>query len=150
MGGIARWSIQEIRLCESPSPGTEFTYAISWDLDPSTLAGVVDRRNPEIAPTAKLPKVFKIAILNGGLLLPFQKFNFAVPEVSLWGKYQDSAVAKDDFMPDDVSNMKITLVVNGYDDMRYEYILKRVSTIDLSNDDIDVDTDCTMLEFEAS
>ncbi len=53
-------------------------------------------------------------------------------------------------MPDDVSNMKITLVVNGYDDMRYEYILKRVSTIDLSNDDIDVDTDCTMLEFEAS
>ncbi|WP_342724209.1 hypothetical protein AAFG07_34845 [Bradyrhizobium sp. B097] len=135
---------------KSPSPGTEFTYAISWDLDPGTLAGVVDRRNPEIAPTAKLPKVFKIAILNGGLVLPFQKFNFAVPAVTLWGKHQDAAVAKDDFVPDDVSNMKITLVVNGSEDVRYDYYLKRVSKIDLTDDDIDVDTECTMLEFEAN
>jgi hypothetical protein len=132
----------------APAPGDGSTYEIDWDLDPGTLAGVIDRRNPTIAPTAKFPKVFRIAILHDGLLLPFEKNNFGVPAEELWKN--DFRRTKIDFKPEDVSDMKLSMTVNGFDDMRSDYALKRVHDVDLNTDDYDVDTKCTILEFEAS
>lgn len=107
---------------------------------------MIDRRNPAIAPTAKLPKLLRIAILHDGLLLPFEKANFGLPAVELW---KDGGRRKElHLKPEDITEMKLSMIVNGFEDMRSDYVLKRSYAVDLSNDDYDVDTNCTMLEFE--
>ncbi len=57
----------------APKPGEASTYEIDWDLDPGILANVTDRRNPAIAPTAKFPKLLRIAIFHEGLFLPLKR-----------------------------------------------------------------------------
>jgi flagellar biosynthesis GTPase FlhF len=132
----------------APKPGDPSTYEIEWDLDPSTLAGVIDRRNPAIPPTAKFPKIFRIAILYDGIKLPFEKNNFGSPALEYW-RTNDSE-EQISFKPEDISDMKLSMIVNGFDDMHSDYVLKRVYKVVLDTDDYDVDTQCTMLEFEMS
>jgi hypothetical protein len=36
-----------------------------------------------------------------------------------------------------------TVAINSFEDMRSDYVLKRAYDVDLSNDDYDVDTNCT-------
>ena len=101
----------------APKPADPSTYEIDWDLDPGTLAGVIDRRNPAIAPTAKFPKLFRIAILYDGLLLPFEKNNFGITASEYW-KLNDAGWEQINFKPEDIGDMKLSMIVNGFDDMR--------------------------------
>ncbi len=36
--------------------------------------------------------------------------------------------------------MKLSMIVNGFEDMRSDYVFKRAYAVDLSNDDYDVPT----------
>ncbi|WP_027515558.1 hypothetical protein [Bradyrhizobium sp. WSM1417] len=78
----------------------------------------------------------------------FRKGNFGLSEVEVW---KDRANRKElHFKPDDISDMRPSVIVNGFDDMRSAYGLKRAYGVDPSNDDYEVDSGCTMLEFELS
>ncbi|MER9121301.1 hypothetical protein NKH93_32950 [Mesorhizobium sp. M0954] len=126
------------------------TYAIDWDLDPGTLASVIDRRNAAIPPTANLPKLLKVAIFHDIRVLPFEQHNFGVPHVDVWGKNELNH-EKMSFEPNDFSNMILTMEVNNFSDMKYRYSLRSIYEVDLVDKFGDgIDSRCTMLEFEAT
>jgi hypothetical protein len=65
------------------SSGGASHYRIDWDLDPSTFAHAINRANPDVTPTAKLPKTLKMAIFYDAGTLPFEENNFAVAAANL-------------------------------------------------------------------
>jgi hypothetical protein len=136
------------RLATNPNRGIS-NYAIDWDLDPATLSNVIDRKNTAIQPTAKLPRILKVAILYDVRVLPFQRNNFALPYANLWnhekGTYKYVATGEA------LRNAMLTIEVNGFRETKYRYVLKRVYELTLIDDsDDDIDAGCTLLEFEAA
>jgi len=123
-------------------------YAVHWYLDPTTLAKSINRRNPNIPATAKLPRSLKIAILYDANTLPFQRNNFAVPyATNLW---RDVGTNRHQISIGQATrNVFVNLEVNGVRQTRY--VLTRVYNIDLmdENDD-EFETSCTLIELEAT
>jgi hypothetical protein len=134
------------------APSRDFgmsNYAIDWDLDPATLANAIDRKNMAILPTAKLPGILKVAIFYDVRVLPFQQNNFSLPYANLWN-HNDWA-RKYITLGQDLENMMFTIEVNGFPEKKYSYTLKRMYKLSLTdNADDEVDTGCTILEFEAT
>jgi len=50
-------------------------YEIDWDLDPDTLPRAIDRKNVNLASTAKLPTTLKVLIFDDANDLPFSPNN---------------------------------------------------------------------------
>jgi len=121
-------------------------YTIDWALDPATLAYAVDKRNAAIATTAKLPSVLKIAIFYDAKVLPFQKNNFGVPEARIWDDSEDD---RKYVTPErDFENATLMVEVNGLRKLNYGF--KRMYKLRPFDEyDDEVDTSCTILEFEA-
>jgi hypothetical protein len=134
-------------LATNPKRGTS-SYVVHWDLDPNTLAKSINRRNLHIPPTAKLPRIFKVAILHTMKILPFRHNNFAEPHAAnLWN---DVGINRHELpIGPELRNAVVNLEVNRVRQTRYA--LKRIYTLDLidENDD-EFETSCTLLEFEAT
>lgn len=128
-------------------------YAIDWDLDPGTLANVIDRGNATIPSTANLPKLLKVAIFYNVDFLPFDKNNFGTTTTNLWshGDWGHEDIV---FRSNDLSNMTLTIEVNGFEDMKYSYALSKMYKLNLIdrrfNDPIVTHTRCTILEFKGT
>jgi len=52
-------------------------YGVDWALDPVSLANSMSRGNVAITPTARLPKILRLAILYDIKDLPFEDGNFS-------------------------------------------------------------------------
>ena len=124
------------------------SYAVNWNLDPVTLAKSLNRRNPDIPPTAKLPQTLKVAIFYDVDRLPFALNNFAVPyAVNLWRNNQNTRHTIP--LSRKLRNSFFTLEVNGV--RRSKYALKRMYRLDLIDEyDDEIGTACTLFEFEAA
>jgi len=135
-------------LAGSPKRGIS-NYSIYWDLDPSTLANAYDRKNTAIAPMAKLPRILKVAIFYDVKVLPFQQKNFSFPyAVNIWNRNERSR--KYLAIRNYISNAMFMIEVNGLQQTKYRYVLKRMYKLDLMDqDDDEIETGCTVLEFEA-
>jgi hypothetical protein len=125
-------------------------YAVGWDLDPATLPRSLSRKNPGIAPTAKLPQVLKIAIFYDVNTLPFQRNNFGVPyAVNLWRHNEN--LRRNIATGRDLKNATFSIEVNGVRKAKYVYLLKRMYDLDLVDEyDDEIETSCKVLEFQAS
>jgi len=125
-------------------------YLISWDLDSATLKTAIDRKNSDIQPTAKLPAVLKVVIFYDVTMLPFQKNNFSVPyAINLWKGNESFR----QYVPmgAELKDAKFALEVNGVRQNNNGYVLKRIYKVNLLDEfDDDIETGCTILEFEAS
>jgi hypothetical protein len=125
----------------------ESNYAIDWDLDPETLADAIDRRNAAIPATAKLPSILKVAIFYDDGSLPFRKNNFAVPYSNVWSNstYDRKALTPGN----DIEKMTLTVEVNGFREREYNYALKTIYKVTLSDHfDDEIETGCTVFEFQ--
>jgi hypothetical protein len=124
------------------------TYTIDWNLQPDVLDATVDRRAKTINPTAYLPRVLKVTIFYDIGELPFEQNNFAAPDAEVWTKDADKKpLAVSEWS--DIKDMRLTVQVNGVEDATYSYLLKRVSKVRvLTKYEDEIDTACTMLEFE--
>lgn len=134
-------------LAKSPRRGMS-RYAVHWNLDPTTLAKSIDRRNPDVPSTAKLPRILQVAILHSTTMLPFPLNNFAVPSATnLWtpvGVGREKVA-----FGQDLKNAIFAIKVNGF--RQINYVLKRMFKVDLMDEyDDEFDTSCTLLEFEAT
>ena len=121
---------------------------MQWYLDPTTLAKSINRRNPHIAATAKLPRILKIAILYDVKTLPFQHNNFAVPlATNLWRHVGTNR--QEISIGPETRNVVVGLEVNGVRQTRY--VLTKMYRLDLmdENDD-EFETSCTLIELEAT
>lgn len=125
-------------------------YLISWDLDSATLKTAIDRKNADIQPTAKLPAILKVVIFYDVTMLPFQKNNFSVPyAINLW-KHNENFRQYVPMGPE-LMNAKFMLEVNGVRQTNNGYVLKRMYKVNLLDEyDEDIETACTVLEFEAT
>lgn len=124
------------------------SYMVNWNLDPDTLAKSVNRRNAAIPPTAKLPQTLKVAIFYDVTMIPFALNNFATPyAVNLW---RDNETTRHNIpLSRELRNSTFFLEVNGV--RRPTYALKRMYRLDLINEyEDDIETGCTLLEFEAA
>jgi hypothetical protein len=123
------------------------TYRVHWELDPTTLAKSIDRTNAQIPPTAKLPRILKIAILHNVKMLPFPQNDFAVSyATNLW---RDVGVNRHNTsFRRELKNAIVSLEVNGVREINY--LLRRMYRLELMNEyDHEFETSCTLLEFEA-
>ena len=125
-------------------------YTIDWDLDPVTLANAIDRGNPSIQTTANPPRILKIALVYEFLELPFDQNNFAAQRTAnLWDDWSGHESKQSGAKP---LNIELTLVVNGFVDIKFEYVLKRAYARTLitesSTREDEFDAGCTVLEFE--
>jgi len=133
----------------APTGGGVSTYSIDWSLDPATLANSIDRVNPNVSSTAKLPRVLMIAIFYNIRTLPFREADFATTyATNLWtgGDYDKRNIDFKSAMTD----VELSLAVNGAQVPIYRYTLKKIyekHVVDQYDDEIG--TRCTMLEFEA-
>ncbi|MDX6614850.1 MAG: hypothetical protein QOD75_4036 [Blastocatellia bacterium] len=135
-------------LAAKPDRGMS-NYAINWTLDSATLWNAIDRKNTEVRPTAKLPTILKVAIFYDVSVLPFQKNNFGLPYADLWG--HNTAINREVAIGQDLKNSAITIEVNGFRETRYSYVLKKMYKLRVIDEyDDDIDTNCTVLEFEAA
>jgi hypothetical protein len=133
------------------SPGTSglSSYDLHWSLDPSTLWNVIDRRNTAIVPTAKLPKTLKVTIFHDARVLPFEQNNFGISWGSLWVP-NEWAREYQNIDKGELAEMTFSVEVNGFQEMKYNYALKKVYTLRITDDyDDDINTGCTVFEFEA-
>jgi hypothetical protein len=123
-------------------------YTMSWQLDPVTLANAIDRTNKAITPTAKLPSTLKIAILYDIGDIPFRQNSFAESfAANLWGDNEQNRTYIT--LGSEFRNVGLSIEVNGFQEKKYRYLLKRLYRLDLLQDDDDgIDTGCTVLEFE--
>lgn len=124
------------------------SYAVNWELDPVTLAKSLNRKNPAIPPTAKLPQTLKVAILYEVNRLPFPLNNFAVPyAINLWRNIEITRQKIP--LGRELRNSSFTLEVNGV--RRPTYGLKRMYRVELIDErENDIETSCMLLEFEAA
>jgi hypothetical protein len=121
-------------------------YKIDWSLDPATLARAMDKRNTAIAATAKLPSVLKVAIFYDAKMLPFEQNNFGVPEARIWDNFENER--KYVTPGRDFENVTLELEVNGLRKLNYSF--KRMYKLrPLDEYDDEIDTSCSILEFEA-
>jgi hypothetical protein len=123
------------------------TYAIDWDLNPTTLANVIDRRNVAITPTARLPQTLQIAIFYDARDLPFERSNFSDPVSEIWtGNSSGRAVVGPG---PDLMEMKVIVETNGFQDVKRSYTFKRMYALDVVDEHNNVlDAKCTIIEFE--
>jgi len=132
------------------SPGGVSRYSVGWTLDPVTLSTAIQKTNKAITPTARLPRVLKLVILYDVVDLPFRKNDFGTTyAVNLWS---DNAYART-AVPhgSEFENAKLTVEVNGFLEKKYDYVLKDLYRLSLSQEDDDpFDTGCTVLEFESA
>jgi hypothetical protein len=113
--------------------GEASSYTISWALDPLTLANSVDRRNPAIPSTARMPRLLNLTILYDIEELPFERYNFAVPQGALWYKVMgDVAVELTDLI-----DMTFTIVTNSLSEHSFRYRLSRMYRTRVLNDSDD-------------
>lgn len=136
-----------VRVEPSGSGGPRSRYSIVWDLDPVTLSRAVDRNNPSIPSTAKLPKHLRVAVLYDIFSLPFSEGNFGdTSAVNLWSRREWTPVR----LGSELSNVQLSIAVNGISELTYQYRLVQISRVRLLTDyDDEIATECTMLEFEA-
>jgi len=122
------------------------TYILKWDLDPVTLNNSIDQQVEDIRPTAKLPLSIKIAVFHGGDTLPFATNNFALSQaVNLW-KEEDPGTETN--MQKVVLPMELSLRVNGFNELVYNYKLQEAYRSDLHDDYDDYfEFNCTILKF---
>jgi hypothetical protein len=131
-------------------PGGSSTYAIRWGVSPLALASAVNRANPAIPSTAKLPKMLKITMLYGTGSLPFNPGDFANSyATNLWGKNEG---ARRYINPGpELMNAKLNVAVNGSEGKTNGYVLKtmyELRLVDQFDDDFNGIT-CKVFEFEA-
>lgn len=124
------------------------SYTIGWVLDPDDLPKAIDRKNSFVALTAKLPRKLKLAILYDVKFWPFPRNNFAEPHARLWadndGELEEVAVTKDK-----LTNMTISIAVNGLTELEYKYHLSKLYRLKLLDDfDDELKLKCTVLEFD--
>jgi hypothetical protein len=132
----------------APSESGQSTYHLAWTLDPFTLWNSIDRRNSAIIPTAKLPQTLRVTILHNARVLPFAQNNFAAALSNVWGnnKWARESI---DIDKGELADMVIRLEVNELQEKKYSYSLKQVYKLRLTDDfDDDIDTGCTVFEFE--
>jgi hypothetical protein len=137
----------------SPSVGFQgdkpnVSYELSWALDPITLKNSIDRVVEEIHPTAKLPRIIKIALLHDGTVLPFQKNNFAMPSIEDFWSETGADVTK---IEKPVPPIELTMTLNGFSEIAFKYKLEEVYGVDLADEyDESFDVGCTMFRFVAT
>jgi len=124
-------------------------YSIGWSLDPVTLAASVDRMNPSIMPTAKLPSLLKIAVIKNFDSLPFERNNFAKTAAENLWQSQDTD-RKNVRFGTHFSEMTLSFEVNGFPEKKYNYVLKDMYKPDLMDDfDDEIENlECMIFEFE--
>ena len=141
-------STPHVRAELKPGKNGASTYTVAWTLDPVTLANAIDRVNTAIAPTARLPRRFKIALLSEVVDLPFEQNSFGQSfAVNLW---DDSEWQRRDIVVGDAfTGMTLTVEANGVADARRSYAFKTMYRRDLVDDTEDeFAVACTILEFE--
>ena len=131
-----------------PGEGDLSSYRISWVLDPADLPKSIDRKNPSVASTAKLPRKLRFAILYDVKFWPFPKNDFADPHASLWtdndGQLQEVTVGRDK-----LTSMTISITVNNLSELEYNYHLSKLYRLTVLNDfDDELELKCTVLEFD--
>jgi hypothetical protein len=96
--------------------------------------------------TAKLPSVLKVAIFYDAKMLPFEQNNFGVPGARIWDNFE---IERKYVTPgQDFENATIAVEANGLRQLNYGF--KRMYKLrPLDEYDDEIDTSCTILEFEA-
>jgi hypothetical protein len=129
---------------------------ISWSLDPATFAKAIDRQIATVEPTAKLPDVFRIAVLFDLKGLPFAPANFALPENPNFWKYPDYQDTENENFRGKLAlisnnfSSTLDLVPNSSGLIAYHYNLKRAyETLFLdSYGEASNDLRCVVFEFQ--
>jgi hypothetical protein len=94
-------------------------------------------------------RLLKIAIFNDIHSLPFPRNNFGRPFTNVWN-HNESSRKNVALGADDLSDMTLTIEVNGFEDMKYNYSLKSFYELQLIDDsESDVETRCTVIELQA-
>jgi hypothetical protein len=141
----------DAQLASSREAGTS-NYTITWNLDPSVLADSIARINKSVPVTGNLPKVLEVAIFHDFSELPFSENDFSHSSVEIWARNEWSRT-KVNRTGSTFSNMTISFIVNGVDDIQYKYSLKAVFISDLVNKEdetVEIASHCTILELEST